>query len=72
MPKDIPVERMVWPSECAKLLGTNLTTLSAAKNHMGIHRKKVFPSEMEAFFKQNPNFNPKAVYQTKKRGPVAA
>lgn len=56
------VERLVWPSECAKLLGTNVGTISAAKKTMGIHRKKVFPSEMEKFFKENPGFDAKAVY----------
>jgi hypothetical protein len=63
MPKNATVEQMVWPSECAKLLGTNVTTISAAKNQMGIRRKKVFPSEMETFFKAHPEFSAKDVYQ---------
>lgn len=62
MPK---IEKMVWPADCAKMLGVRVGMISAAKRHLGIERKKVFPSEMESFFKTNPGFTASQVYPRK-------
>lgn len=59
------VEQMVWPSECAKMLGVQVGMISAAKKQMGIERKKVFPSEMENFFKANRGFTMSVAYPRK-------
>lgn len=59
------VEQMVWPSDCAKMLGVQVGMISAAKKQMGIERKKVFPSEMETFFKTHPGFTMSSVYPRK-------
>ena len=62
MPIERRIEKMVLPSECAKMLGVGVAMISAAKNQLGIHRRKVFPSEMEKFFKDNPGFTAAQVY----------
>lgn len=56
------VEKMVFPSVCAEMLGVGVTMISAAKKVMGIERKKVFPSEMEKFFKDHPEFTASEAY----------
>jgi len=65
MPKPNQVEQMVWPSACAKMLGVQVSMISAAKKMMGIERKKVFPSEMENFFKVNRDFTLEKAYPRK-------
>jgi len=67
MPKTLQIEKMVFPSECAEMLGTNVGLICAAKRKLGIERRKVFPSELEKFFKQHPDFNRSDVYPKKEK-----
>ena len=65
MPKPVQIEKMVFPSECAEMLGTNVNNICAAKLYLGIRRRKVFPSELQRFFKKYPRFTSSDVYAKK-------
>lgn len=60
------VEKMVLPSECAKILGISTAMVSAVKKMSGILRKKVFPSEIESYLKEHPEFTISVAYPSKK------
>lgn len=64
MPKT-KIEKMVFPKQAAKMLGVQVGMISAAKKQMGIERKKVFPSELEAFFKRERGFTFAKAYPRK-------
>lgn len=54
------VEKMVFPGECADMLGCRVALICAAKKILRIKRRKVFPSEIEKFLKDNPDFTESA------------
>lgn len=68
-PTVFAVEQMVYPAVCAKMLGVEVGMISAAKRQMGIARRKVFPSEMEKFFKKNRGFKKTDVYHYEPKAP---
>jgi len=59
----IEIEKMVLPSECAKKIGCRVQLVSAVKRRLGIHRRKVFPSEIVGYIKDNPGFMESDVYK---------
>lgn len=54
--KKVEIEQLVWAKDCAAMLGCSVNLVSAVKKHLGIERKKVFPSEICKFLKQHPEF----------------
>lgn len=66
MPNKAPeIEKLVFPSECAKRLGCGVGLVSAVKRVLGITRKKVFPSEIYKYLRANPNFTMSSAYPKK-------
>lgn len=59
------IEKLVFPSVCAKRLGVTVATVSAVKRVMGIERKKVFPSEVCGYLKTHPEFTVTQIYKKK-------